>query len=198
MKAYTFKITLKGSKPPIWRKVIIPADISFKRLHDTIQIAMGWTNSHLYQFQFKDLDLIISNIEGISIINNANNVEIKDPNSTKIDKYFTNCDIFTYIYDFNNWWEHKIEPIREINDYLFPYPQIIKAKGNCPPENCGGIYGYYDFLSIYKNKNHPEYEKIHKSLNIDTNYIQYDMDKANQLMKENLLLKSNIENYIIK
>lgn len=187
VKAYLFKITLKGSYPMIWRKVIVPSNISFKSLHDTIQLAMGWSNTHLYRFQFKDLNLIISSSEEKSVANNAiNNVTVKRTEKTDINGYFETCDDFTYIYDFDDWWEHKIEPIEKLNNYNYPYPQVINAKGYCPPERCGGIYGYYDFLEILKDENHPKHKEVLK-WSYDQNYTAYDMDETNVLMKKFLV-----------
>ncbi len=196
LKAYLFKITLKGSHPVIWRKVIIPSDMTFKRLHEVIQIAMGWNNFHLYRFQFKDLKLIVSNIDEKSVRNNTiNNVSIKDAKTTTINKYFENCEKFTYVYDFGDWWEHRIEPLEKLYNYNYSYPQIIKAKGNCPPEDCGGIYGYYDFLNIYNDPSHPKHEKISKWA-YEQAYDNFDINKANALMNKLLVLDELDENLI--
>lgn len=168
----------------IWRKVVVPSDISFKNLHDTIQIAMGWSNTHLYRFQFKDLNLIISNGNEKNIQNNAmNNVVIKNVDEINVNGFFETCDSFTYIYDFEDWWEHKIEPIENYCKYNYPYPQVIKVKGNCPPERCGSIYGYYDFLKILKDKSDPRHQEVLKWSH-EKKYGAYNIDEVNILMKK--------------
>ena len=175
----------------IWRKVIIPSGISFKNLHDTVQLAMGWSNTHLYRFEFRDLNLIISNEDEKNVENNAiNNVVIKNAEETSVNGYFETCDNFIYIYDFEDWWEHKIELIENSDKYDYAYPQVINANGFCPPERCGGIYGYYDFLKVLKDGNHPRHQEIIK-LSWEEEYGAYDINEVNILMRKFLVFAVN-------
>ncbi|WP_310603391.1 plasmid pRiA4b ORF-3 family protein [Anaerosporobacter sp.] len=181
MKAYEFKITLIGAKPPIWRKVVVPVDITFKRFHDTIQMAMGWQDYHLYEFEFKDLDLRFSNDEE-RYDEDARKV------SAKIDKYITQVKSFVYTYDFADYWQHKVELTKSLEDYAVGYPQVLSFKGNCPPEDCGGICDYEDFLLAWNDPENEEHESI-REWGTEQEYGDYDLEQVNGWMKEFLKLK---------
>ncbi len=181
MKAYEFKITLSDYKPSIWRKFVVPADITFKRLHDTIQMVMGWQDYHLYEFEFKSLGIAIYDED------DSSDFEVKKP-STKIDKYVTQVKSFNYIYDFGDYWQHKVELVKVIDDYEFGYPQILSFKGNCPPEDCGGTGGYEHFLEAWDDTENEEHEDM-KEWGESQGYGDFDKEQTNRLMKEILKLK---------
>jgi len=134
-KIYQIQITLKGSKPKIWRRILIDSDILLVDFHKVIQTTMGWTNSHLHVFS--------DGIEEYS----PKEFEVeyaKDSRRVRLDKILKeeNAKI-NYEYDFGDGWEHiiKLEKILTPNDQL-QTPQCIAGKRNCPPEDCGGIWGY--------------------------------------------------------
>lgn len=139
MKAYQIKIELIDSEPLIWRRVIVPAEITFKRLHDTIQFAMGWWDSHLYEFDFPEEKLRITcddesfdewkyysakyktvkptkKEDPLGIIGRMLESKLKKSQSTKIDKYLAKYTTFEYVYDFGDHWQHQIQIERVIDD----------------------------------------------------------------------------------
>lgn len=178
MKVYEIKVTLKNSKPPIWRKIIIPADINFMQLHNIIQVAFEWLNCHLYEFEFKEFPERITNDaesceEYAYYTSKEGKKEIKklgyyfpEPDKAlyakdvSIEKYFKTAKKFKYIYDFGDWWEHSVEILNCIDDYEGDCPVVTKFKQASPPEDCGGIYGYYNFLEQYEDESNPEHESI--------------------------------------
>ena len=113
-KIYQFKISLKGIRPSIWRRIQIPENYDFYELHVAIQDAMGWYDYHLHQYE----------------------------------------------YDFGDSWEHKV-----VLEKIIPaeegekYPKCIAGKRACPPEDCGGIWGYEELLNIMSNPKHPKYKE---------------------------------------
>jgi Plasmid pRiA4b ORF-3-like protein len=147
---YQLKITLQGSKPPIWRRVQVQSNITLDVLHDIIQTAMGWTNSHLHHFYVHgrfysnpDFDLEETGDEG--------RIKLNQVLATIKDK-------FSYEYDFGDGWDHQIvlEKILAVEpDTTYPY--CVTGKRNCPPEDVGGIWGYQNFLAALQDKNHPEH-----------------------------------------
>jgi hypothetical protein len=127
MKAYQIKIILVDSEPLIWRRVMVPADITFKRLHDVIQFSMGWKDYHLYDFNIKEENLRITCDEEViaeyefyskmqltkendphGFIANILKIKPKLSSKVKIDKYLAKGNSIEYIYDFGDYWGHDI------------------------------------------------------------------------------------------
>ena len=137
------KITLDDVKPVVLRRVEVPFDIRLDRLHLTLQAAMGWTNSHLYEIRaggvgwstpYPDADW-----EG----------DFMDARKGRLDDILQDIGTKTlkYLYDFGDGWEHtiKIERLVDPKPGML-YPSLIEAKGNCPPEDVGGPWGYGELL----------------------------------------------------
>ena len=211
MKAYQIKIELIDSEPLIWRRVIVPAEITFKRLHDTIQFAMGWWDSHLYEFDFPEEKLRITcddesfdewkyysakyktvkptkKEDPLGIIGRMLETKLKKSQSTKIDKYLAKYATFEYVYDFGDHWQHQIQIERVIDDYLLGYPQVLEGEGACPPEDVGGIGGYQEFLKAWNNPRHPEHDSV-REWGEGMNYQPFDIVNTNELMIDCLKLK---------
>ncbi len=200
MKMYEIKVSLKGAKPPIWRKILIPENINFMQLHNIIQIAMGWNFCHLYEFTFKDVEERITNdIEACEEYKFYNSKEGKKrlkeieypfplalaPKKTlfakevKIKKYFSKYQKFTYVYDFGDWWEHTVEILDYREENGFEFPVVTKFKRACPPEDCGGISGYEEFLEVYNNEGHPDYIDVFAWAEAQMYDGEYDIDIVN-------------------
>lgn len=169
---YQFKITLKEIKPKIWRRIQVPGNYNFWDLHVAIQNAMGWDDYHLHQFEMKThrvFGLIIGTEE-------CDELESK----AKIAKYFLYPkDKANYEYDFGDGWEHEI-----VLEKILPavigskYPQCIAGARACPPEDCGGVWGYEDLLEIIANTKHPEYEERMEWLSDDFDPEEFDPESV--------------------
>ena len=157
---YQFKITLQDIQPPIWRRIQVPETYTFYDLHVAIQDAMGWLDYHLYQFTA--LNPSHGFQEKIGIPDEELDIGVKPGWKTSITNYFTMTNKTAYyVYDFGDNWEHiveleKILP-RETNVI---YPICIQGKRACPPEDCGGAWGYEDFLEIIMDPTHEQYEEM--------------------------------------
>lgn len=153
----TFRIQLANvTKPPVWRRVTVPANFSFEQFHFIIQRAFGWLNCHLYQFSDKGYGSDVF----IGEPSNDDWHEIKDSSKIKLSKVFTSKgQRYTYIYDFGDSWVHKIT-LEDMDDRQAAQADCIAGKGACPPEDCGGPWGYESFKDIMKNPKHPEYEEM--------------------------------------
>ncbi len=159
-QVYQFKITLQGIKPPIWRRIQVPETYTFWDLHVAIQDAMGWSDSHLHEFR------ILNPSTGLEV-----NIGLPDDeldNKILVDWNQKIADYFTmenpsadYIYDFGDNWEHKIQLEKILpREQNVNYPVCIKGKRACPPEDCGGISGYYDLLETISDPENEEYEEM--------------------------------------
>ena len=143
-RLFQFKITLREIKPPIWRRIQVK-DGTLDKLHEHIQTAMGWTNSHLHRFkiegkEYGDPDLLFDDVDPM---------EFEDSTSIKISEALPRSGkrlLFEYEYDFGDGWHH---------DVLFEgcvqaergkrYPLCVEGARHCPPEDVGGTHGYEEF-----------------------------------------------------
>ncbi len=159
-QVYQFKITLQCIKPPIWRRIQVPKTYTFWDLHIAIQDAMGWSDSHLHEFRILNPSTGLE--VNIGLPDEELDKEILTDWNQKIADYFTmENPSADYIYDFGDNWEHKIKLERILpREQNVNYPVCIKGKGACPPEDCGGIYGYYNLLEIISDPENEEYEEL--------------------------------------
>lgn len=170
---FQFKVTLDRSVPRVWRRIVIAQSASFFDLHIAIQDAMGWGDGHLHSFTFSGKG------------RGDDSVRIEFPDPERDELYGTNderdervekiADFFgsskkqcQYLYDFGDNWSHTV-----LFEKAFPampgvrYPQCIAGKNACPPEDCGGVWGYQDMLEIIKDKKHPEHKDMLNWMGID-------------------------------
>jgi len=149
---YILRIDIKGSKPPIWRRLSIPIDATFYDLHYAIQDAFEWDNEHLHQFEMKNggQRILIQPDEGDCTPFNylGGGPDILDEFTTPLSQIAQQgIKKFQYTYDFGDNWKHMIKIEKTIEtDIPNPLPTILKGAGGTIPEDCGGIYGYYGFL----------------------------------------------------
>jgi hypothetical protein len=157
LASYQIKITLQGSKPPIWRRVVVPAGLGLELFHYVIQEAMGWGDCHLHQFD----------IDGESFVGRAPDGSRMDEMDGEDETKYRLCDVidrekqkFHYEYDFGDGWRHALLVEKTIPGPQKPPIVCLAGKGRCPPEDCGGIWGYYETLKIVNDASHPEHEEI--------------------------------------
>ncbi len=179
-ETYQLKIGLKGSKPPIWRRFLIDNSATLPELHVAVQFIMGWTNSHLHQF------IANNTYYGIADPEFDMGVDIEDESKYRLSHFLKKeKDTIIYEYDFGDGWEHMITLEKTIPfDPKQKLPSCIKAKGACPPEDVGGIWGYYDFLDAIIDPNHPEYENYKEWIGGDFDPDLCNVDEINQLLAE--------------
>ena len=147
---YQFKITLKDIQPPIWRRIQVPEDYTFHQLHVAIQHAMGWESTrydyHLHQFDI--FNPRTSKMIAISIPD-PDSTGIRNGKKVKISTHFSMNGNKTanYEYDFGDGWEHDVllEGVLSAEPYTC-YPKCVDGERACPPEDCGGVYGYVQLL----------------------------------------------------
>ena len=157
---YQFRIELLEIKPLIWRQIEVPANYSFWDFHVAIQDAMGWLDYHLHEFALKGRKKMFSSV---GIPDEYEESDVVAGWDYYIADYFqTVGDIAIYNYDFGDGWKHKIilEGINTRNIDV-KYPRCLRGERACPPEDCGGSYGYYDLLEKLKiSPKNDEYKDI--------------------------------------
>ena len=145
----TLRIELKDTDPLIWRQVEVPTSITLKVLHDIIQITIGWFDYHLWEFTIGEqrYGLPMDQDWGTEPRKQAATVRLRDVLKTK-------STVIDDVYDFGDYWEHRIMVTNvRAGDPAIAYPRYIAGEGAGPPEDCGGIPGFYDLL---KARNEPE------------------------------------------
>ncbi len=176
-KIYELKITLLDSKPSIWRKIHVSSDSLLPDLHNIIQTSMGWTNSHLHQFIDKGTFYAAPDPWG--------EMDNKDYQKIQIDHILKKeKDKTLYEYDFGDGWRHEIllEKILEKGENE-KYPVCVDGKNACPPEDCGGIWGYMDMKEIMRNPKHKEYEEMKEWLGGELNPKAFDKNEVNEMLQ---------------
>lgn len=153
MKYYQLKVTLMRTKPPIYRRILINPEIKLPEFHQIIQAIMGWTNSHLHQFIINKEYYGQPHPDDWTEVVNYKNVKIKDVLVKLKDK-------IQYDYDFGDNWQHLIKLEKIIDSDEEFNVKCIKGAICCPPEDCGGIWGYYELLEIIDDPKHPEHKSM--------------------------------------
>jgi hypothetical protein len=181
---YLFKIVLRDASPPIWRR-IETKDVTLGQLHELIQTAMGWTNSHLHQFdiagtQYTDPRFMRNGIDDFGAIDytgmRVSELIAKHGNKLRM----------RYEYDFGDDWQHDIilEKVTEAEPGI-SYPRCIDGKRACPPEDVGGVYGYADYVEAITDSNHSEHEEL-LAWRGPFDPAAFDADKATRRMRKGL------------
>jgi len=161
---FQLKVTLGEVTPPVWRRVRMPGDIKLHECHELLQVLMGWTNSHLHRFK----------IDGQEFAPKWSEYEmtvVRDERRVTLERAVKLAgESFQYDYDFGDGWKHEI-----LIEETLPWekgswiPVCLAGAGACPPEDCGGPYGYADLLEAVADPNHEQHEELNVWLNGDRN-----------------------------
>ena len=172
------KILLRGIKPSTWRRVLVKKTITFDALHEVIQITMGWTNSHLHEFAVNGIRLGQTR----PAVDLSYGEDLLDESTVILGSVLDKVkQQFNYTYDFGDSWEHTIVVEKQYPaDRTISYPVCIGGKLNCPPEDCGGIPGFYKLQSILSDKRHPDRREMVAWLGGPYDTQVFDRDKVNR------------------
>lgn len=164
------KVTLTGMRPPVWRRLLIPAAMTLGDLHIAIQAAMGWENAHLHDFD----------IAGDRFGDPANTDHVDDEaDMTLAGVLEAGVARFKYTYDFGDDWIHLITiegTIPRVEGHR--YPACIAGKRACPPEDTGGPYGLANILAVRADPSHPDHEEISGWMEEDFDPNAFSIEEA--------------------
>ncbi len=177
---YQLKITLRDVRPPVWRRVLVGDATTLHHLHWIAQVAMGWTNSHLHQFIIEEeyySEPMLEPDDWGPEIKNEKRVRLRALSLEPKRK-------FIYEYDFGDSWRHEIL----VEKVLAPeagarYPQCVAGKRACPPEDCGGVWGYERFLEVIKDEDDPEHEEMLEWAGGSFDPEVFNLEEVNQELK---------------
>lgn len=175
-QVYQLKIVLQDTQPQIWRRIQLSADSTFLELHMAVQLAMGWKCSHMFEFMLNDLRIGLED-------------EFDDMGDEKLDAdEETLCDFisetgqsFTYLYDFGDDWEHEITLEKILTEQPgVKHPVCIDGAMACPPEDSGGVHGFYEKLEAIKNPQDKEEEYLKEWMGANYNPEVFNPEAANK------------------
>jgi hypothetical protein len=180
-KIYQIKVTLLGTKPPIWRWLLVPASLTLVQLHEVLQSAMGWLDSHMHGFRIGQKSFMIPDPEEGLTLDLGVGDERKVRLFTVLGKVGSKA---VYTYDYGDNWDHSIS----VEKILQPeggrtYPVCVAGKRRCPPEDCGGISGYYNLLETISDPEHEDYEDMVKWIGGDFDPEDFSVNDVNEMLK---------------
>ncbi|MGE5601459.1 MAG: plasmid pRiA4b ORF-3 family protein [Nitrososphaerales archaeon] len=168
---YQIKVTLRGVRPPIWRRIQVPDNFTLAKLHRIIQVVMGWDNYHLHVFSW----------EGLEYGDPDRDLGIRSDARVRLSQlHLLEKSRFRYEYDFGDSWEHDLlvekilPPERGVT-----YPRCLTGKRACPPEDVGGIWGYANFLEAMQDSAHPAHEEYLEWIGGEFDSEAFDLEAVN-------------------
>jgi len=174
---HQLKVTLRGVKPPVWRRVLAPSDVSLRKLHKVLQIVMGWMDSHLYEFTVGRANFGDRDEDAPWDLRSARAAKLSSVAPAVGAKLL-------YEYDFGDGWQHDVvvEAIVAPEDAV-RYPACVAGKRACPPEDCGGSYGYAELLEALADPGHPEHEDRLDWIGDGFDPEAFNLDEVNALLR---------------
>jgi Plasmid pRiA4b ORF-3-like protein len=184
MNIFQIQVVLLGFKPKIWRRILIPSDLLLSDFHKIIQTTMGWTNSHLHHFIKNGIYYSVK-FPDDDFWDNKINVDYKKKKVCISDILNIEKAKITYEYDFGDGWIHDIilEKILLFDENV-KYPTCLAGKMSCPPEDCGGVWGYSDMLEILKQPDTEEYDSYIEWLGGEFDPEYFNKEEVNELLHE--------------
>jgi hypothetical protein len=175
---YQLRVSLLDTSPPIWRRLLIPAEMSLAQLHRALQIAVGWEDMHLHQF--RTARRRFGQPEPADPFSKSPAVE--DERRVRLSDVLSKAgEKMLYIYDFGDDWEHEIEVEKllpaDANDI---YPICVDGQLACPPEDCGGIVEYYDLLKVLAKPSHRRHKELREWLGGDFRPEEFSPEEVNR------------------
>jgi hypothetical protein len=178
---FQLKISLAFSNPLIWRRIQVPGETSLGRLHNILQLCMGWSDLHAHRFLVGKVFYAPS--YGVDILEKTGERDESEFRLAALETDMKWC--FTYIYDFGDGWEHEIELEETMPGGTDRnHPVLLAGEGACPPENVGGVPGFEEFLTIINTPRHAQHKRIaewYGADHFDPAYL--DMKKINTVLK---------------
>lgn len=151
----TIRMELVDTEPLIWREVIAPTSITLKVLHEIIQIVMGWFDYHLWEFTIGGRGY------GIPMKDDWRDEPLRDAGKTRLRDVLKPGETeIGYAYDFGDSWEMRLVATDVHAGEPGPLPSYVGGEQNAPPEDCGGIPGFYNLLDALADENHPDHAEL--------------------------------------
>lgn len=180
--AYQLKISLRDVRPPVWRRVVVPGSLTLADLHRVIQVAMGWDNSHLHEFEIAGVRYGEPDDDDFGW-----GEPVRSEWQVRLDEVAAQRTKLRYTYDFGDDWRHEVL-VEEVRAPLpgERLPVCLAGRRACPPEDVGGAYGYDNFLAAYDDPSHPEHDEYRTWVGRFFAPADFDRDETTSLLQREL------------
>jgi hypothetical protein len=184
-EALDLMIKLDLGRYTAWRRIMTPADITFRQLHEILQAVFDWKSQHIYDFKvFDQTDKLVLRVisENEEVYESSADYRILYDTEVSFTDFAQKDFRIIYCYDYGDNWEHEITYQGTVYDYNKNYPVCLMGEGNPPPEDIGGISGYGKFLDIMADPGNERYRNVHQWAQSQW-YNDFDMDLTNRKLK---------------
>ncbi|AXI00255.1 plasmid pRiA4b ORF-3 family protein [Sporosarcina sp. PTS2304] len=169
-RAARMHISMVLEKQLIWRRVLVPLNISFTDFHQMMQVLFNWHDSHLHEFLLYDESVssdtsqipkpIVSIVSYEEAFDYAGDMELKREKGLLLSDFVPRHQYIKYVYDFGDNWEHDIVLEEIVDDAFIESPVCLEGEGTAPPEDCGGEHGFDEFLLVMNDPAHPDHQSM--------------------------------------
>ena len=176
---HRLKVTLRQVKPPVWRRIEVGSSIKLSELSDVLEAAMGWLGGHLHAFEADGVLYEIPDGESFGFR------RPRDERKARLGEVLSAVKSkMRWDYDFGDGWQHDvvveaIEPIK--SDAV--YPVCLAGRRACPPDDCGGPWGYGNLLAAISDPSHKEHEELNEWLPPGFDPNEFDIAGATEMMR---------------
>ena len=173
-KVVSLKLTLRETKPPVWRRLLVPGETTLADLHRAIQAAMGWEDYHLHTFDIAGRQY--GDPRAVDDVANETRVTLNVLIKSGVTR-------FAYTYDFGDNWDHALVIEKSLPAVeALSRPTCTAGRRKCPPEDCGGPWGYRELLDVLADPAHPEHAEHHEWLGEDFDPNDFHPDSADAML----------------
>ncbi|WP_170161123.1 plasmid pRiA4b ORF-3 family protein [Methylocaldum marinum] len=183
-KLLPLRITLSNIDPPIWRRLLVTDDLTFAQLHKVIQAAMGWEDYHMHEFEAGKVRVGDATPDPFGP---GSVPRLLSEKKTRLSDVLGNRRKFRYWYDFGDDWWHEIAIEKRLPDDGLG-PRLLAGERACPPEDCGGPWGYANLLEILADPGRPEYEELREWAG-DFEPERFDLEAAAKAVQKSVRRK---------
>ncbi len=179
---HQLKVTLRDVKPPVWRRILVESEVSLAELSAVLVGAMGWMGTHLHLFEVGDRQYGVPDPDW--------GFDVLDEEQYVLDVVLPKVGMkMRWDYDFGDGWEHdvRLEAITLLKRST-NYPVCLAGRRACPPEDCGGPWGYANLLDAMRNPDHPEREELMGWVTPGFDPNCFDMEEAEEAIRFSLLV----------
>ena len=177
-KIFEIKVELREVRPAVLRRVQVPGEMSLAGLHQVVQVAMGWTDSHLHEFDVNGARYGLPDPD-------FDDGEVADEAKATLIRLVGQGHRVDYVYDFGDGWTHRLT----VEKVLAPepgmsYPRCVSGRRACPPEDVGGPWGYDGFVAAMADPAHPEHDEYREWVGGPFDPAAFELDAVNEELAE--------------
>jgi hypothetical protein len=171
------RVTLNQVEPAIWRRLLVPADITLGKLHLVLNEVMGWTCSHLHSFALRDRTF------GDPRLDAHGELGFEDERKVKLESLVGEEQSLRYDYDLGDCWQHEVRVEKRLDaDLRLSYPLCTGGARACPPEDCGGVPGYARFVAALADSDAADHDQLLTWIGGHFDPEGFDVNRTNQAL----------------